>query len=288
MLCLEGLLNQEKGQIDAAARDVVDGLKLSGSLQNEPTLISQLVRIAGQTMCVNSLERLLSNHRLQASQLEALMPALRAAETQTSLTRTWAGERCLYLPFFNAPVAEQMKVVADMQLDSLGNDPASFLKNEYAKELINVDFLFYLESFGACVEASQKPYPQRLDESKTIGDRTERAKYLKLVMSQIILPAFLKEALNLVTLRLALMALTVEQYRLTHAGKLPESMAAAMPGRQAVPEDPFDGQPLRFKIRAVGYVVYSVGEDGQDDGGASRQPDAQSNQGSDITLTVER
>jgi hypothetical protein len=31
--------------------------------------------------------------------------------------------------------------------------------------------------------------------------------------------------------------------------------------------NPFDGRPLRYKTHGASYVVYSVGSDGQDEGG---------------------
>jgi hypothetical protein len=72
--------------------------------------------------------------------------------------------------------------------------------------------------------------------------------------------------------RCARAALAVERHRFERQmppEKLPEP----------VPVDPFDGQPLRYKKLAKGYVVYSVGEDGRDDGGDEKK---------DITFTVER
>jgi len=39
---------------------------------------------------------------------------------------------------------------------------------------------------------------------------------------------------------------------------------ALVPGQlSAVPADPFDGKPLRFKRLTKGYVIYSIGKDGQ-------------------------
>ena len=74
-------------------------------------------------------------------------------------------------------------------------------------------------------------------------------------------------------------SLAVERYRVAHSNlpnKLDELVTAYF---AAVPIDPFDGQPLRYKKLAKGYVVYSVGEDGKDDGGDEKK---------DITFTVER
>jgi hypothetical protein len=34
-----------------------------------------------------------------------------------------------------------------------------------------------------------------------------------------------------------------------------------------VPQDPFDGQPVRYMLRENGYLLYSIGADGKDDAG---------------------
>jgi hypothetical protein len=61
---------------------------------------------------------------------------------------------------------------------------------------------------------------------------------------------------------------------------LPDTLAELVPAYlTAVPLDPYDGQPVRYKKLPVGYVVYSVGLGWTDQGERS---------GSAITLTVER
>jgi len=55
--------------------------------------------------------------------------------------------------------------------------------------------------------------------------------------------------------------LRVEEFRRTHGGAAPETLADAG-------LDPFTGQPLKYRHEESSYVVYSVGEDGKDDGGA--------------------
>ena len=57
---------------------------------------------------------------------------------------------------------------------------------------------------------------------------------------------------------------------------------------EAIPEDPFDGRPLRYKKLEKGYVVYSIGPDGVDDGGLEKAPADPDADPPDITFTVER
>jgi hypothetical protein len=62
-------------------------------------------------------------------------------------------------------------------------------------------------------------------------------------------------------------ALAVERYRLRHRD-WPASLDRLKPDLLAeVPLDPFDGKPLRYLKRDGGIVVYSVGRDGEDNGG---------------------
>jgi len=82
-------------------------------------------------------------------------------------------------------------------------------------------------------------------------------------------------------------AVAVERYRRAHGGEIPASLASLVPDYlPALPRDPMDNQPLRFKKLPRGYVVYSIGADGVDNGGIER-----TNQytftNNDVTLTVE-
>jgi len=70
------------------------------------------------------------------------------------------------------------------------------------------------------------------------------------------------------TRRVVVTAIALKRFQLRH-GKLPETLNELAPEfLRAVPIDPFDGKPLRYRSNADGtYLLYSVGEDGKDDGG---------------------
>jgi len=68
-------------------------------------------------------------------------------------------------------------------------------------------------------------------------------------------------------LRCAIAALAAERYRRAQ-GHWPASLEALVPDYLGkVPVDPFDAQPLRLRRLETGVVIYSVGPDGQDNGG---------------------
>jgi len=62
-------------------------------------------------------------------------------------------------------------------------------------------------------------------------------------------------------------AMAIEQYRLDK-NSFPEKLDQLVPDYlESVPIDPFDNKPLRYRVDKDAVVVYSIGEDGVDDGG---------------------
>jgi hypothetical protein len=80
---------------------------------------------------------------------------------------------------------------------------------------------------------------------------------------------FLKRAAKFETLRsLVLGAIALKRYHLKH-GSYPAQLSGLAPEFMPEPPlDPMDGQPLRYRLNADGsFVLYSVGDDGVDNGG---------------------
>lgn len=70
--------------------------------------------------------------------------------------------------------------------------------------------------------------------------------------------------------QIVITAIALKRYQLRY-GAYPPGLAALKPDfATEVPRDPMDGKPLRYRLNSDGtYVLYSVGEDGKDDGGDS-------------------
>ena len=67
-------------------------------------------------------------------------------------------------------------------------------------------------------------------------------------------------------------------------GRFPETLDDLVPDFiSAVPRDPFDGQPMKLKRTEHGLIVYSIGPDMIDNGGAPFDPRSKTG---DITFTV--
>ena len=89
-------------------------------------------------------------------------------------------------------------------------------------------------------------------------------------------------------LRSAETTMAIERYSIDHGSQLPEALTNLAPSYlHSTPIDPYDGQPLRFKTTRNGYVVYSIGSNRVDDGGAEWKP-RKSPKDTDVTFTVYR
>jgi len=68
--------------------------------------------------------------------------------------------------------------------------------------------------------------------------------------------------------RCSRIAVAVERHRRGNAGALPGSLAELVPSLlTAVPLDPLSGAPVLYARDATSYTIYSVGPDGDDNGG---------------------
>jgi len=71
--------------------------------------------------------------------------------------------------------------------------------------------------------------------------------------------------------RASRMAVAVERYRRDHDDALPSSLSDLVPAYVGeVSLDPISGEPLRYRVDAESYSIYSVGVNGVDDGGNLR------------------
>jgi hypothetical protein len=157
---------------------------------------------------------------------------------------------------------------------------------------IERDELFYLQVLNDYIAGLERPLADRVPAARAVARRVETMpRYY--ILCRLLLPALgtavEKDVQGIATLNVARTALAVQRHRLAH-GKLPERLGDLVPAYlDAVPVDSFDVQPLRFKPLAAGFVVYSVGRDGVDNGGRAKGAnDRQFQPGTDITFSVVR
>jgi hypothetical protein len=299
------LLGQEaaaqagKGRADLAAQSVMDGLRLSRSLEQEPVLISQLVRIASEAIALSSLEGALSLRPLTEQQLGQLQTALREEERtlETLLPRVFAAQRCDAIHFFQMSPQDYAKLSAEMGTNCPLGGSVEFERYRRGAAF-NADFNLCLDYYSNWLAVASAPFPACLDAAgqwaPEAAAHISEAKDLGYRISAMMLPELNKTmertADCLALQRAAQAALAVERYRVGGKSSLPDSLVQLVPKYlPAVPADPYDGKPLRYKkLSPKGYVVYSLGRNRQDDGGTPRPAGGQADGPYDVTFAVRR
>jgi len=84
----------------------------------------------------------------------------------------------------------------------------------------------------------------------------------------------------------ALAMLAIHQYNRQHA-QYPETLSELVPKYlPRIPIDYADSQPLHYRRTPEGYLLYSIGEDGRDDGGQCNEKNpADFNKGPDVVYS---
>jgi hypothetical protein len=140
-----------------------------------------------------------------------------------------------------------------------------------------------LNEFAAAIEVAKQPWPSTFDAVTAFAKAhpSRRSQSMPPGMLDRLtrpwggdLPATLLTtyvngiAERLATARASAAAIALARYSHDHAGGLPATLQELVPAYLAAPLiDPYNGKELRYLHEPSGYKVYSVGSNGQDDGG---------------------
>jgi len=207
------------------------------------------------------------------------------AERPQAFLRCLAGERAQGIAAFTDAVTLMTEPPGGQGDKLRARLVVSFMKST---GIFEKDRTFYLDAMSTNVAAASLPYPDRIKVGQQARSVPPRFCIISGMLLAAISRTFTREADATARLRAAQTALAVERFRRGHGETLPTRLEELAPGYcKSVPTDPYDGNPLRFKTLDSGYVIYSIGSDGKDDGGVER--DAKNFQAPhDITFKVER
>ena len=282
LLKLEAVVHAENEKPQMLTNSIQSMLGLAGSLSKEPILISQLVCVACRALAVSTLEHVINRTEFTDEQLVDLSQTLVNSEDPSAMTRAIAGERCAGVSIFKMPAA-QIPRVADGSSSPLAVVAYALYK---FSGLADTDAAIYLDLMNDYLKAIQLPLPQRQEAADAVDARFDKTSRIH-VLLHVMMPALSRvttiDVRAAAQLRTAQAGLAIERYRLA-AGKLPDTLAELIPAYlDAVTKDPFDGKELRYKQLDTGFVVYSIGEDGSDDGGKEKP---RKRSGSDVPIDV--
>jgi hypothetical protein len=275
---LGAALDAKEGSADDWPQAVEFQLKLAGTLNDEPASISYLVRNAIIRMAVKAAERSLNRVGPGDEACRQLQAAFSRAGGTNLLPLALVGDRAQMIPLFRISWKEMQH---DTQNEESGSQPAKPQRHLgkpmtilWLTGFFERDLNFYLQTMDKSISLAGLPPPASLTLSNYLDSATAVAQGKFYILSGISLSTLsrlaMREATTEAFIKLAATALAVERFR-RDRGRLPAGLKELAPQfLDAVPTDPFDGAPLRYRLLARGYIIYSVDADGHDDGG--REP----------------
>ena len=271
LLSLRARVATHCGRDQEAIESIELLLALGRSLDNEPVMVSQLVRIPVLGLALMELEYLIGNRILTEEQLKTLQTELLAIETNGPMKLAIIGERG----------------VGYRELHQMAAVPAG---TPGALER-PMDCMVHLQMMDDMLAAVDKPPSDRLQEvTKVASELNAKANSLdpwqrsSVTLSLLSAPAFTQ--LFHASARLeaerdsALAGVAFRRFQLKD-GRAPTSLAELTPDLlPTVPSDPFQrGAPLKFLVKGNQFAIYSVGMNGTDDQALLADPDTQDDTG---------
>ena len=267
-LSLQFHVHLHRGEISQGVDCVLAQIGLGRALEQEPTLVSQLVQLAIIGMAIDHTQTLVRQADVSNADLRRLQAGLRKVNFQASLKQGLAGERTIcYTACLNP---QQLADIQEMPQKGLARNIA-----EHQPQRL-FDAAKMLEMNLQIAEGADKSLFQARSEALAADDdiralASSPIGKLYYMMTLLLTPAYTSATNGFARVAAsrdsADAALAAELYRRKN-GKWPAKLADLVPEfLPAVPVDPFTNQPLLMKGTPEGFKVYSVGQDGKDDGG---------------------
>jgi hypothetical protein len=279
----------ESGDAERAALMIEHGFAFSRTINYDGLFVTHMIRHACDGLICTVTERALNRTRFTDTQLQRIAGALHS-ETADDFRNCLRAEHCFAIWAFQGVAAGMPREVL---FGGSANPPWwRRIWNRIIRrrpDYHDADFLAYLRAIPLRLNLSMAPAREMIggmEQLRQNGDaRSEVGEVMQPAVSGKMLTSHVEAQAKLACLGVAL---AVERARLAQSNDLPASLDALVPRYlPSVPADPFDARPLRFKKLPRGYVIYSVGHDGVDDGGMER-PNSNATTNCDVTIIIER
>jgi competence protein ComGC len=273
LLSNDALLRAQDQDPNGALASCRGALNAGRSIGDEPTPISQLVRIACRGIATRQAERVLAQGGPSEDALRQFQELLEKEEPEPLLLIAVRGERAGMDRLMETIQSGKTKLSArdmfspapfgDQSATSLGDELTLWTPGSYKSQ--RAAMLRYMNRAVELVklppEQQRVPFQQL---EATIKDQPVLVRLWVPAMGKVSEAARRSQA----QLRCAIVAVAAERYRLAK-GQWPSTLDVLKKAgyvREA-PSDPYDGQPLRWRRLDDGAEVYSIGPDGEDNGG---------------------
>lgn len=248
-------------------------LRTGASIRDEGLMISQLLRIAVRTDAVKLTRRILALAE-PVEGLSELQAHFDRELNEDLMSVAVRGERAVMHRFFEKLGSRDLTIYRAFDKGGGVAETGSGLHNWRYQPLVAYNHALALQFCNRALEVGKRPWHERqaaMDSLPVPPPERETILVRHVLASATSNSVFarLQESVlrDQAALRCAIVGIACERYRIKHKAwpKSLESIPRDL--LPELPDDPYDGKPLRYVRTADGVVVYSVGPDLADNGG---------------------
>jgi hypothetical protein len=294
MLSQARVASMELAIADGAVADAVEAfdqvLVMAGTCSDQATFIEQLVGWSIASLALERLRNAVLEHPMDAKTLRRFLDRLDARTPLGDAALGLEGERLAFLDVVQRTHSDNghgsgrvIPKAAGQFVDTTGYGPPGRPTGDSPRIINLLGFILPTRRdltekadayYDDMIRRSRLSYIRRHDEPTEPDASVEQLgpRYFLLNMLIPAVSRFLDRAdIAQCMVDGSSLLLAVEGYRAEH-GECPPALAALVPEWiESVPDDPFSESPYVYRLvpgDAGGYLLYSVGADGRDDGGA--------------------
>jgi hypothetical protein len=273
-------------------------LHVGTARRDDPFAISQIVRMKVHLGMVRATERILGMAVLTDADLKRLAEYFGSDSSEDLLSPAIRGERAAHHKQFDDIETGKIDLadfIVKMSSPGLMPDLNLRIGAVFYRPRIYEDHAQLLRLMNQCEQIAKLPFHEQAAEWAAFHNqmqalKAEGARQTRWIYSVLLLPAVGKIAAaaqrDRALISCTLAALAAERFRLANKrwpNKLDELCPQFLP---KVLVDPYDGKPLRLANRDDGIVIYSIGGDGEDNGGEPLMPNPTPTEPGDLGIRL--
>jgi hypothetical protein len=265
LLTVDALFKAEKGDINEAIDEMLQGLAFARLCCDEPLLINFQISMANARLLLYNLNRLLSEAKTDVAEpvLIKIMQSLDSEAWRKAMVRAFKAEYGGFC-FGTYELVQKGELLPD--INSVGW--VGRFVNWWRIPALKTEVIRVSEEYQKMIETAELPF-YKSEISKIL--RGEKEILEKYKLGRLILPPIytvgVKEATLEALMEAARAGLACLIYK-NRYGKYPEQISDLVPDvLQEEPLDPFTGKSLLYRTRENGFIVYSFGANQKDDNG---------------------
>lgn len=264
---MDAFIKAENGKFNDAVDQCLTWLAFTPKLSNEPFLITYLIRLATVRPPLTLLNRMISSRKLDDETLSKILNSLEVDTLQKGLIRSVETEGAgMYDLFRRILEGEELEAKEFGEIGPYNNKFLVWL----FRPIIKAGMMYSMNAFDDLIEATRMPYHEYFKVRESYEKKVDNIpRYY--VFSKLLIPSATGVSLKKATIEAKILAaragLACKIYQNRH-GTFPEELSQLVPDiLSEVPTDPFSGKSLIYRRTPSGFIVYSVGSNGKDDGG---------------------